>query len=506
MTLQPLKPSQSSITQPTPQSVSALNVASARTRQWLKHWNTPKILWTSLSATGAASLLLLGISIVGVREQRFAVQTVGKDAAPSVLMAQALKDSLLVIDANVADELLQPNGLSSDAIKEYNEYRKKLAERLVQASQNITYPEEQDLLQTLQLQTQDYFFKIQQARDAKAFGKPKEALTDYREALIILDHKASGSGDKGGMLQLAARLAQVNKDELDKKYTDQTNSVGRALFLSLISGAILLATLAWLQVFLYRRTRRQFNLALIGATGITLLLVAYTSQALLASTFKLKVAKQDAFDSLYALRQVRALGYEANADESHYLLFPEQAALYERSFRNKIAQIADLPLARFNSEIQLAHQEQQPNFSGFIADQLKNITFEGEREATITYLQSLQKYLQLDQQIRDLESKNHVAAVALALGESDETFDGMRKANDKAIAINREQFAKAIKSADGTLALPASIVNSPDGQPFVSLPRQGALDNFEWVALVGLGTITGLTFVGLRPRLREYSV
>jgi hypothetical protein len=502
MTLQPLKPSQSSVTLP----ASPLNLTPAGVLKALRRLNTPQILWASLGATGAASLLLLGLSISGIREQRAAIQTLGKDAAPSVLLAQALKDALLVIDASSANELLQPNGLSPDAIKTYEEYRKKLADRLVQAAQNITYPEEQDLLQTLQLNTQDYFFKLQQARDAKTFGKPKEALIAYREALTVLDHPAAGPSDKGGMLQLAERLAQVNKDELDKKYTAATDGVGRSLFLSLICGAILLATLVAVQVFLKHRMGRQLNPALLGATGITLLLVGYTSHALLASAAALKVAKQDAFDSLYALRQVRALGYEANGDESHYLLFPDQAATYERNFRIKIGKIADLPLARFDSEIELASQAQPPQFSGFMAEQLKNITFAGEREASIEYLQELKTYLTLDQKIRVLERTNHAAAVALALGESDEAFERLRTANTKTIEVNRREFARAIKSADGTLTLPASIATDAKGRPYEGLPSSGALDNFELVALVSLGAVMGLAFVGLRPRLREYAV
>jgi hypothetical protein len=41
-----------------------------------------------------------------------------------------------------------------------------------------------------------------------------------------------------------------------------------------------------------------------------------------AETAHLKVAKQDAFDSILALTQARAVSYDANADESRYLVDP----------------------------------------------------------------------------------------------------------------------------------------------------------------------------------------
>jgi hypothetical protein len=158
-------------------------------------------------------------------------------------------------------------------------------------------------------------------------------------------------------------------------------------------------------------------------------------------------------------------------------------------------------------EIAQAEQSQPPRFKGAIAEQLANITFAGERDATIEYLKGLQKYLTIDQQIRGLErGNNHAVAVAIALGESDQTFEAMGEANAKTMDINGGEFAKAIKSADGTLVLPASIATDHKGNAYSGLPNSGALDNFELVALVSLGAVMGLAFVGLRPRLREYAV
>jgi hypothetical protein len=43
----------------------------------------------------------------------------------------------------------------------------------------------------------------------------------------------------------------------------------------------------------------------------------------------LKVAKQDAFDSILALTQARAVSYDANADETRFLVDPGRAAAYQ---------------------------------------------------------------------------------------------------------------------------------------------------------------------------------
>jgi hypothetical protein len=92
---------------------------------------TPQLLKGGLYLTWGASLLLLIATITGVQGQRYSIKTIGKDAVPSIITAQRIKDALTGMDANAANELLVKPGQNPGAIKDYEERRQKLAERLV---------------------------------------------------------------------------------------------------------------------------------------------------------------------------------------------------------------------------------------------------------------------------------------------------------------------------------------------------------------------------------------
>lgn len=71
-------------------------------------------------------------------------------------------------------------------------------------------------------------------------------------------------------------------------------------------------------------------------------LVIASSAQLAAEASHLQMAKKDAFDSILALTQARAVSYDANADESRYLVDPGRAAQYQQAFLSKSQQLADV--------------------------------------------------------------------------------------------------------------------------------------------------------------------
>ena len=107
-----------------------------------------------------------------------------------------------------------------------------------------------------------------------------------------------------------------------------------------VAGLALVGVLVATQVFLSRRTRRTFNPFLIAATVLTLALVGEIAGTLGAANEHLRGAKQDAYDSIYALTSARTVSYDANADESLWLLAQEDPR-YETSFMTKTRQISD---------------------------------------------------------------------------------------------------------------------------------------------------------------------
>jgi hypothetical protein len=446
----------------------------------IKKLNTPKLLQGGLYLTWATSLLVLVSTISGIQGQRHAINTIGKDATPSITTAQRLKDAAAGMDAYVAKELLLPSGQNQDAIKGYNERYEKFSQRLVAAAENITYGDkERKPIETLQLELGNYIAKIQQARDFHERGDTNNMLVAYRSAAEIMDQK---------LLPAADALDKVNVDALNVTYNQEKFNSGKSLFFIVISGVALITVLLGLQIFLSQRTRRTFNPMLLAATAIAIAFLNYTTGAFLSASQNLRIAKEDAFNSMYALRQARAFGYIANSTESRYLLDSAFASKHEQAFFNNINKIAKLPDGQTFETVAAAASASsyKPSFTGLLAEQVKNITFGGEREATVKNLTTLGTYVAIDKQIRQLErSGKHTEAIALCLGnnkgQSNWAFDELKLANGKIFDINQAAFDKAIK------------------QGFKEV------DGFEYTTPVALSAIALLTLFGLLPRLKEYS-
>jgi hypothetical protein len=350
---------------------------------------------------------------------------------------------------------------------------------LVAAAKNITYPEEEKIVQTLQLKGSEYFLKLQEARDARRRGDKVSALTVYRSAADLIDRD---------ILPQAEQLDRVNSQVLETTYNSQGTYNGAiSLFVALV-GLITIGILVLIQLFIYQRMRRILNLPLVGATAIAILFLGYTLNAIVSASANLKVAKEDAFDSIHSLRQARALSYMANADESRYLLDTENKDKHERAFNLKITRLVTLPAggksltdiikiipSTGNEKFQLS------GFTGFYAEQLKNITFEGELAITVDTLRKLDNYLKIDTEIRQLAGSGKIAeAIALCTGRSNDVFEEYKAANEKVRLINEKAFAEKIGAGNDNLS------------------------NFEIIALTSIGSIAILTLFGLRPRLAEY--
>ena len=457
-----------------------------------KKLTTPQIIRGGLYIVWGAGLLSLITTIAGVQEQRNAIKTVGKDTTPSVITAQRLKDGMAGMDAFAASEFLVPSSNTQSSflepvekdkdgttIQSYNERYRATTERLIAAANNITYNEEREPIQTMQLAIGDYLTKIQQARDAHVRRDQAGTLSAYLTAAEVLDTT---------LLPAADRLTQANVKVLNRTYEEQKFGSARSLFLIAIVTLGLIAILVMLQLFLSRRTRRTLNPFLLSATAIAILFLAHTIGSLLSASNHLKVAKEDAFDSMYSLRQARALTYGANADESRYLLDAKNAATHEQAFFAKMNQIAAPPNGQTLEQIMLLAQQKTKlvGLTGFLGDELSNITFPGEREAAIENLSALSNYLKIDQQIRQLQqSGKYREAIALCIGtnpgESNWAFNEFRRTNQKAYDVNDNAFKAAIAQGDQDLA------------------------GFEVKSAIAITLIALLTLLGVMPRLKEYS-
>ncbi|MUG98197.1 hypothetical protein F7734_40170 [Scytonema sp. UIC 10036] len=430
--------------------------------------------------TWVASLLLAIAAISGIQQQRHTNQAIGKDAVPSILLAQRLKDSLVGMDANAVNELLVKPGENPLALKEYEERRKASNERIIAAAENITYGDaERKPIQTMQLGLNDYIAKIQRARDFHERNDINGVSSTYREAAQIMDNT---------LLSAAEQLNQANLQQMERTYTRKQTAASSQLFFIIVSGLFLTGVLVAIQLFLNYKMRRILNPMLLAATAIAVVFLSYTTQTLLSTSARLKIAKEDAFESLYALRQSRALAYTANADVSRYLLDKTFAAKHEQAFLEKTAKIAKATNDEtFESTTRSLKQGDYKGvgFTGFLADVFDNISFPGEREVSVATLSAFGRYLSIHKQIRQLEQNGqHQEAIALCVGHNQGqfywAFNEFRKAHAKVQDINKEAFDKAIER------------NFKD------------VEGFEISAAVAAILISVLTLFGLLPRIKEY--
>ncbi|MFF4500401.1 hypothetical protein [Streptomyces sp. NPDC001401] len=319
--------------------------------------------------------------------------------------------------------------------------------------------------------------------DGRAGGKAA-ALVDYRTATDLLQRR---------LLPEARALVDANNRAFEGEYDDARSALSAQLAAAVALGGLLLAVLGVLQWYLARRFHRILNPGVLAATVCTLLAVVLGAQMLAATAGHLRGARRDAFDSVVALSRARAIAYDANADESRYLLDPQRRDQYAAAFLAKSQQLYGLKgasLASYDGELARAWSAYRADhhdlrFTGEYRRELDNITYAGERAAAEKTVETYAVYQRDDRKIRALVAGGKEReAVAFCIswepGMSNAHFGAYMAALDRLIAINRGHFAASVS----------------DGRSVVT----GLL---PWTCgLLLAGSV--LTLLGLRPRLAEF--
>ena len=316
---------------------------------------------------------------------------------------------------------------------------------------------------------------------ARSLGYPK-GLDTLRSASALMHER---------LLPASDALDNANFNPLNKEYEASKSAIPGSVVLVWAVGIVMLVILIAVQAFLALRMKRMLNIPMAAATVILILWLMATSNTIRSISHDLKVAKEDSFDSLDVLWKARSVAYDANGDESLYLLesgsrgSSEADAVRdsEASFRKKSAMIADSPLT---PDVLAQAAASAPTFKGYLGDELRNITFPGEKEAALEALKTYAAYMAMDAHIRELEtSGRHQEAVDFCTGtqegQSNWGFAQFDKALQSVIDINQKAFEDAVAHASrGLNWLPYGAV------------------------IVPILMLT-LAWLGLIPRLREYT-
>src|SRR5699024_10513725 len=105
------------------------------------------------------------------------------------------------------------------------------------------------------------------------------------------------------------------------------------------AGALAITALVSLQVFLRIRFRRRFNVPVLAATAGVL---ALTAGVVLAAGYQ-RDAKEEGLNAAMALSRAEAIATDMQADQSRYLLDPEQADNYQQVYLERAQQVLFRP-------------------------------------------------------------------------------------------------------------------------------------------------------------------
>jgi hypothetical protein len=401
-----------------------------------------------------------------------AVGTVGRDTVPSIVAAEKINVALANINTTLANAVLARDDDSKPSWRTIKEESDVVSRALITASENVTYGNEEEApIFTIQSNLPVYFRLVGQARGRMQ----SDPVPDAHAASDLMQNT---------MMPAGLALDEANFRHLTAAYDEHRVNRTVALILMLLAIGTLSAFLIVVQLNLARQTRRLVNPPLLGATLLLGLFGAYLIGVFVSTGEQLRAAKQDSFDSVHALWKARAVTYDANAEESLYLLErgPLQAR-HEEAFFSKAAQLLSGPPAE--QAVAQAAIGQFKDIKGFIGAELNNITYPGEREAALDLLRTFVDYIDIDRKIRDLERVGrHAEALALCVGtapgQSDWAFQRFDRALLKVLDINERFFAAQIERAFSYLAW------------------------IQWaLALVAIA-IAVLSWLGLQPRIREY--
>jgi hypothetical protein len=431
-------------------------------------------------------ILAIGFALagyIGVNSARDSVNTIARDAVPSIVTAQTVRVKLLEMDALASQEFLAGGADSgAQARTKYESVRKELGEQLTIAAKNISFgKDEQGPLELLMEKVQTYTGLVEAARANNRQGLPVGAA--YLRMASSMLHAE--------MLPQTQAIDKLNVSQLDAEYVSFKSGSMVNIAIITAAGVALLGTLAYLQIFIAGRMRRRFNLPLLGASAAVILLTAYSLVGMTLQRSNLGEAREASFNSAYNWLEARGAAYDAKTDQSLYLIALGAGAKYEESMKLKVEKLAPMNLSAATINEAAAGRI---SWKGLFADEITAGSGSGKdntsaRADALNALNALRAYLEQDARIRSYDkSGKRAEAVNLALGNGSANQDA-QKAFDDFNQVLTANLKKATASFDQSVASAESNINLLDLA-------------FIIVSLL----VVALAYFGLTPRINEYRV
>lgn len=443
-----------------------------------KLWNTLERLRGNLYLLLACDTLFL-LALFGAYHVHLkTLQTIGRNSAPSIIAAQHIKSAVAAMEAEAADDLLAKPAQGAGFGADYVHARNEAAKALIAAAENITFGDAERVpIEKLQIGLADYESLLQFALDLHQRGDPA-ALDTYRQAARVADDKLFPAADA---------LDRVNKDALDGAYGAATSQNSVVRLSAMVAGFILLLSLIYVQGFISEKTRRTFNLPLVLATLVAFGYLAFAYRALTAEAHSLKIAKEDAFASIDALWQARANAYVARTKLARSLFASPDADADRKEFLEQAVRVAAIPEGETFSQLasKATDNRRVNGLTGYLADELRNVTFYGELESA-------------QQTLRNWGAFTGIATQVLNLQQAGKTSEAIELCTGTAANQANGAFLRFDQSLGQTLEINKRAFDQAVNEGFA------ALSGFPLIAAMAAAIIACLCIFGIWQRLREY--
>jgi hypothetical protein len=207
----------------------------------------------------------------------------------------------------------------------------------------------------------------------------------------------------------------------------------------------------------------------------------------------LKVAKEDAYDSVLALLNARSNAYNSLAAANRMLLDHDHATEHAKNFKESVSAVATFDgdhnfaetIARAESELKKSDKLNLAGFNGALSKELSNVRFPREGEAALKALKTFADYFDGASQVQDLEKSGAHA-------------DAVHKSLSYAPTGAKYPFTKFDDALLDTLNINQVQMDSKVKEAFADL--DGLVMQTEAVCLLAVICI----YFALLPRMEEY--
>ncbi|QFG27143.1 hypothetical protein F7P10_18580 [Actinomadura sp. WMMB 499] len=460
----------------------------------------PGRLRAQLALVLLAQAGLLAVLALAFDDARDAVRMIGHEEGPQVVATGTLYFALSDMDAQVSNVLLigaeHDLGVGrAESLRIYERRRAEADAAAVQAAQlaggdPALRRTVQDVLDGLGRYERLVGRALQLSEQAghPPGELPPDVIDAYRQATDLM---------KLEILPKAYNITLDSGERVRHSYETERSAVlsGRAWLLLL--GAVSLALLLVLQVYLARTFRRLLNPALVLATLGTVALTAVGAALLTANAGHIERAKEDGFDSILALSRARAVSHNAFADESRYLLDPGRADTYDQVYLDKSLSVVypdmggrPLNLENYHAALEDALASYEPGagrdvpFLGFLGDEART---DGRGREDAALRRALAAYLEVQRADAEIRRRaaddDRAAAIDLRMDRSAgalHDFAAYDAALNELAGVHQDAFDGAIEAADG------------------------GLRGWTAVPAVAVAAVALLAVAGVRPRLAEF--